>query len=276
MTNRTLCAVALALLPLRALAHGDFHTLIIEANKVIEQDPTNPEGYLKRGELYRLHQQWDAARVDFDRAESLGATPASLDLGRGRLYLDTEWPLSARAAFDRFLIAQPKHVEAFVLRGRALLKLGQALSAAEDFTRAIAASPEPGPELFIERAQLMAAAGAEHLPAALRGLDEGIEKLGPLVTLQLTAIDLELKQKNYDSALARLDRVAEKSPRKESWLARRGEILLQANRPDEAKQAFQSALKSLETLPPVRRNVPAVLELERRIKREIAALGKAP
>jgi predicted negative regulator of RcsB-dependent stress response len=93
--------------------------------------------------------------------------------------------------------------------------------------------------------------------------------------LQLFAIDLELKQKNVDGALARLEKVAEKSPRKESWLVRRGEILVQAGRSVEAKQAFESALAALDKLPPTRRNVPAMLELQRRIRAELERLGPA-
>ena len=118
---------------------------------------------------------------------------------------------------------------------------------------------------------------AEALPRPGRhtraGLDEGIQKLGPLVTLQLKAMDLELKQQNYDAALTRIDQITAKSPRKETWQARRGEILLQANRPAEAKAAFQAALKSLNTLPPARRNVPAARDLELRVRRELEQLN---
>jgi predicted negative regulator of RcsB-dependent stress response len=117
------------------------------------------------------------------------------------------------------------------------------------------------------------AVGPEQFPAALKGLDDGIKRLGPLVTLQLFAIDAELKQSNFDGALARVDQVAARSPRKETWLARRGEILRQAGRPAEAKRAYSDALAALKTLPPTRRNVPAMQELARRIQKEIDSLG---
>ena len=42
------------------------------------------------------------------------------------------------------------------------------------------------------------------LAQAIAGLDEGIQKLGPLVTLTLAAIDLEVARANYDAALQRL------------------------------------------------------------------------
>jgi len=255
--------------PWPAGAHPDLLVQIEEVTKQLEKEPNNPELYLKRGELWRAHVEWEAAYADYERASALAPDLAIIDLARGRLFLDSGWPLSARAILDRFLSRQPGHVEALILRARACTRLNLRLAAAQDYTRAINLSPEPGPDLFIERAQVFAAEGRDYLPSALQGLDEGIRKLGPLVTLQLFAIDMELKQNNVDGALARLDQVAQKSPRKETWLARRGEILQQAGRPEEARQAFQAALASFQTLPPTRRNVPAMLELERRLRRQV-------
>jgi len=266
-------ALAFLLAAAAAGAHGDFHTLITAANQDIEKDPTNPGLYLRRGELYRLHQQFESAQKDIDTAETLAPGMPVIDLFRARLLLDTAWPLSARAYLDRFLGTVTNHTEAFTLRSRAWARLGQPLYAAEDLARAIAVTPEGAPDLYIERAQALAEAGSDQLEAALQGLDEGMKRMGPLVTLQLTAIDLELRRKNHDGALARIDVVMQRSPRKESWLARKGEILLQAGRTEEAKKSYEAALAALNTLPPVRRNVPAVRDLERRIRLEIDHLS---
>src|SRR5262249_49018698 len=147
-----------------------------------------------------------------------------VDLARGKVLLAANWPVSAKLYLDRFLVAQPKHVDALITRARVQVKLGHRLAAAQDYTAAISLASEPAPEYYIERAQALAAEGGQYLDDALQGLDGGIKKLGPLVTLQLFAIDLEVKQKRYDGALARLDQIAAQSPRKEAWLARRGEI----------------------------------------------------
>jgi tetratricopeptide (TPR) repeat protein len=268
-------ALAFLLSVSTAFAHGDFHTLITAANQDIEKDPTNPALYLRRGELYRLHQQFESAQKDIDAAATLAPGLPGLDLARARLLLDTAWPLSARAHLDKFLGAVPNHTEAYTLRSRAWAGLGQPLYAAEDLSRAIAVTPEGAPDLYIERARTLAEAGPDQLEAALQGLDEGMKKMGSLVTLQLTAIDLELRRKNPDAALARIDVVMQRSPRKESWLARKGEILLQAGRTEEAKKSYEAALAALNTLPPVRRNVPAVRDLENRIRLEIDHLSGA-
>ena len=263
------------LAPTPAPAHGDFHSLITLANEDIAKDPSNADLYLRRGELYRLHQMYAEAESDILKAEALAPDMIMIELCRGRLRMDTAWPLSARAHFDQFLAKHPNHIEALTLRSRVWQQLGQPLFAADDLARAVAASPEGAPELYIERAQALAIAGPANLGSALAVLDQGIQRMGPLVTLQLTAIDLELRRANYDGALARVDAVAARSPRKESWLVRRGEILLQAGRAAEAKQAYQSALTALDTLPPTRRNVPAVADMEKRIRRELEQLNTA-
>jgi predicted negative regulator of RcsB-dependent stress response len=86
-------------------------------------------------------------------------------------------------------------------------------------------------------------------------------------------MDLESENKRYDAALTRLDQVMAKSPRKETWLERRGNILREAGRPGEARESYEAALKAMDTLPPARRYVPAMLELEKRLKESIQALG---
>lgn len=247
---------------------------IEQLTKEIEKDPGNVELYLRRGSLFRNHVDFEASYADFAKANSLAPQLATVDLMRGQLFLDWGWPLSARAYLDRFLTRQPNHVEGLVFRARALVKLNMRLAAVRDYDLALATSPEPGPDLFVERAQVLMAEGPEQAAAAVKGLDDGLKRLGPLVTLQLFAIDAELKIENYDGALARVDKVADRSPRKETWLARRAEILMQAGRPAEAKRAYESALAALQTLPPTRRNVPAMLELAKRIQREIDGLSK--
>lgn len=267
-------ALVLLLAATAARAHGDFHTLINDTNRDIEKEPKNPLLYLHRGELYRIHQQFDVAQADIAHAESLAPGLSALDLAKARLLFDTGWPLSARAHLDRFLKATPNHVEALILRSRVWTRLGQPLYAADDYSHAISQTPEGAPDLYIERAHSLASNGPDQIETALRGLDDGIKRMGPLVTLQLTAIELEMRRQNYDGALARVDTVMARSPRKETWLTRKGEILLQAGRADEAKKAYSEALTALGTLPPARRNVPAIADLESRIRQELDQLNR--
>jgi predicted Zn-dependent protease len=216
-----------------------------------------------------MHREWDAALADLDQAATLDPHLSVVDLARGRTLLEANWPIFAKVALDRFLAKQPTHADGLVTRARVLVKLNQPVAAADDFTRAIANRPEPEPYLFIERAQALVSIGDDKIDEALRGLEEGVKRLGPLVTLQLPAIELELKTKRYDAALARLETIAAQSPRKENWLARRAEILAQAGCPVEARAAQMAALAAIESLPPSRRQDKATLELEERLRTEL-------
>ena len=261
-------SLALALLatagaPL-ASAHDGLHEQIARVTARIRREPENASLYLKRGELYRLHRNWLRAAADYDRAARARPRLAVIDFARGRMLFEAGRPREAKIALDRFLRAEPGNAEALTTRGRVLVRLGRHAAGAQDFTRALSLVPEP--ELFIERAAALAAAGEPHAAEALGGLDEGIARYGPLVTLQLPAIELELRGKRYDAALARLETVAGQSTRQESWFARRGDILLRAGRVRAAREAFAAALAALESLPAAHRRTRAAIELEARVR----------
>lgn len=253
------------------LGHGAIDLQIKDVTDEIAKQPNSAELYMRRGELHRAHQDWDSAYADYERVEALEPRMTVVDLGRGKMFLEANWPRSAVITLDRYLANNTNNAEGLATRARAKVKLGLRRAAAEDYCAAIEHSAESRPELFLERAQALTAEGSQHFGDALQGLDAGMAKMGPLVTLQLYAIDLEMKQSHFDAALARLDKVSAQSPRKETWLARRGEILQQAGRPDEARKAFVDALTALDKLPQARRNVPAMQELEKRIRSAIAS-----
>ena len=272
MTTALRVLVLCLVVALPLAAHGDLHERIAALTKQIEDAPTNAELYLKRGELHRAHRDWKLALADYDRAVQLRSDLDVVELARGLTFFASGAPEPAIAALDRFLLKHPAHAEARLSRARSRAKLGRHEAAAEDFTRAIAQTTTPRPEYYLERAQALAALGDARIDDALRGLDEGIQTLGPIVTLQLSAIDFELRKNRHDAALARLDLITAQAARKESWLARRGDILERAGRYGEARQAYAKALAALEIMPASRRNKTAG-ELESRLRAAQARLG---
>lgn len=256
---------------LGVLLHGDLHEQIEAVTKQIEKEPGRADLYFKRGELRRFHEELKPAREDLDRAAELDPKLAVVDLARARLEQALGDPKAAIEAVDRFLAKEPGHGEARVVRARALAKRGDHAAAAEEYSRALAKLPEPRPEHYLERAQSLAA--LDRIDEAVRGLEEGMRKLGPIITLQLGALDLETRAKKYDAALDRLARIQADSPRKDPWLARRGDLLREAGRPREAREAYRAALAAMETLIPRQRQAKATVELEDRCR---AALEELP
>jgi tetratricopeptide (TPR) repeat protein len=261
-----ICVLAAGLLALPAAqAHPDLDWQISQMTTRIEADPRDAQLYLQRGELHRQHRDWSAAEADFLRARALQPDLAVVDFHIGQLKLDADLPKKAKQALDRFLAKEPDHARALVARARALARLGQPLAAVRDYDRALQAHGKdhrPEPTYYLERARALADAGPEHLDTAVKGLDEGLERLGQPVTLQLYAIELELERGRHDAALARLDRIASRANRQESWLVRRGEILESAGRTVEARGAYAAALDALEKLSVSRRGSRAMQRLQ--------------
>lgn len=253
------------LMPTMVRAHGDVHEQILKITEKIKLEPDNAQLHLRRGELHRIHMDWDTAEADYTRAAQLDPSMDGVELARGTMLLEAGRPQEAKDALDGFLKHNPDHIRGLVVRARALTAVDRNLDAERDYTRAISKMRRPLPEYYFERAKALAAEDEEHVDRALAGLDEGIKKLGPVVTLQLCAIDLELTVGRHDAALARLDAIMKQSARKERWLLRRGEILLEAGRVTEASEALKRGLNAIGALNPSRRKTQTTKELKKRL-----------
>ena len=253
---------SLSFVALSVSAHDGIHEQIIAITKELKKNPNNAILYLKRAELFRLHEEWDESEKDFDRAEKIDQDLAVVNLGRGKLWLDTKQFAKAETALTVFLAIEPESYEGVLTMARVLVNLKQSKRAVDYFTQAITIAPKDAAEIYLERAEVQSS--ASEFVQALAGIDEGIGILGNLVTLQSAAIDIELNRNNYDAALTRLDKLSNDMPQKESFFLRRGEILLTAGRKCEAKQSFSEAQHLFENLSRFRKNVRAIkIQMER-------------
>lgn len=257
---------------LEACAHADLLALIDGVTKRIAAEPKNASLYVLRGELYRAHADWKLAETDYDHAGQLDPKLDDVLLAKGKLAFDMGNDSDAKSKLDGFLTAQPLQVEGLVARAHTFARMGERLKAAADLGKAIENSQAPRPDYYLERSKWLAEASER--AEALKGLDDGIRRLGPLAALQLAAIELECAQSHFDSALKRLDQIAGLSAHKEKWLVQRGEILAQAGRRDEARQILDEAHTAIESLPIRIRTSPATSELRKRITDALASVEK--
>jgi tetratricopeptide (TPR) repeat protein len=255
---------------LAVAAHDGLHEQILAVTEQIKKEPRNARLYLKRAGLYRLHAEWKQSEKDFNAAEKLDAKLAVVNLGRGKLWLDAGQFSKAKRALEKFLVIEPRSFEGVVTLARVYAKLRQTDAAVRYFTESITLAPADSAELYLERAATLAA--ANRLTEALRGLDAGLEKFVNLVTLQTAAIDLEVRRRNYDAALARLDKLTASMERKESFLLRRGEILFSAKRGCEARSSLLEAKDGYNSMTSFRRNVRAVKEQIARLEKLLAKI----
>lgn len=227
-----------------AHAHPEIEAALTRIAERLAATPDDAALYLERGELYAKHEEWPLAEANYLRAAELSPRLPRLDLARGSLAFATAHPAEARVFFDRAVAAAPSDPEARILRGRTLAQLGLRPAALADYTAAFARLAEPRPELYLERAALFASPSE-----ALASLDEAIALLGPVHTLHLRALELELSLGRTDAALARLDLLAAATERPEGWLKRRGDVLAAAGRATEARATYAAAHAAIARLP---------------------------
>jgi tetratricopeptide (TPR) repeat protein len=253
-------------------AHDGLPARIAQVTRQIAADSSNASLYLERGALYRVARRWDAALADLERAAALDPTRIDVDRLRAVVLLALARHREAEAASTRYLTHTPSDHETLTVRARARVALGRYREAAADFTAALATRPLP--DLYIERARAERARGAAGLPAARRGLEEGLARLGSVITLELEALELELASRAYDEALARVDKLAGGAPRKDSWLRRRGDILERAGRREEAAESYRAALAAATSLPVWTQQAPATRALIADLHRQLTRLER--
>ena len=252
-----------------ACAHGLLHDRLAGVNRSIERAPGNAALYVKRGELHRLHNDWRAAEADFAAARRLAPEAIDVELASSRLAADRGLLPDADAALGRYLAARPDSEVALAARADLRVRMGLHSAAAADYASAIRVSSHPRVEYYLGQAQALANAGDDS--AALEVIAAGLARLGSLAVLEQWRVETLVRARRWDDALAHLDLMLDRAPRKETGLTRRAEILLLAERSDEARAAFDAARSAWEALPERQRATQAMIELRRRIDTAIAA-----
>lgn len=258
--GRLLTVSILLLLALSATvsAHEGLHERIEAATKAIKKDPKNAQLYLERAELYRKHSEFNLASRDLDTAKKLAPDMDVIELFRGRLLLSSGRYSNAEKTLAGFLAKSPANYEALVTMSDVKLALKKDAEATPYLSRAIELSPRDSIDLYIERAWLQLKIGRGE--DAVNGLDDGMVKLGRLISFETAAIDIEVARKNFSGAVSRLDSLILEMPRPWVFLVRKGEVLIIAGRGCEAVEPLVKAeagyqeIYSKVNVPPASRN----------------------
>jgi len=255
MACQWLAIVVLAMTP--AWGHGDIDSRIEKVSRELEQRPEDAELHLQRGWLHHLHADWTASLSDYDRAEQLAPAWAEVTLRRAKTLLAASRLPEARLEIDRHLAREPRSVDGRVTRAQIEVRMNEPLAAAADYSQAREASGRLDPDRYVEWARALAAPGVGRADEAIRVLDHAMAQLGPVPSLGLLALELEVGQRQFDQALVRIELLSRGATRRETWLERRGDVLQAAGRTEEARRAYSDAQDQLNRLPPrIRRRGP--------------------
>ena len=248
-----------------ASGHGDPNEKLAILDTKIENEANPLPHLLERSEIHRRHRHYDRAIDDLKRALAISPTNQRVHYHLGLNHLDKGDFASAETALRRYVEAVPRSPTGHVALARALARQDRHVAAAREYELAIAAQPTPVPDHYLARARAYRAAGEPYLDRAIKGLDEAMRELGPLITLRKLAIDIELARGNPAGAIDRIDDVLAGARRKETWLVRKGGILADIGRHDEAFAAFSSAREALDSLPARIRSSPAMATLDQTV-----------
>jgi len=228
----------------------DVHGQIVEMSQRIEKDPKNPELYLSRRRTLPTHPGMDRRNADYDRAFALKPLESSI-LPEAECS-GANWLLSAKITLIVSLQTKQSRRSARHSGENPKPNLRCVLKR-QGLHLAINLCTEQRSELYYERAQALARSNT-YARRQSRGSTKALRKLATGY-FGAFAIDIEVKDKQYDTALARLDTMAAKSPRKETWLAARSDILFKQEK-IKKRESIPGSPDAMETLPPARKNFP--------------------
>ena len=260
-----LVLVSVAVLVAGARGHGDRNEHLARLDAKIEANPSAVPLLLERSAAHRRLGHYEASLADLDRVLALSPDTHRVHYLRGLTHLGSGSLAEAEASLRRYLKSKPENAAGHTALAETLTGQGRHVAAGEQYTLAIAAQGVAVPDHYLARAKAYRAAGTPYLGLAVAGLDEGMSSIGPLVTLQRLAIEIELDRGDHARAIARIDEVLAKAPRKETWLVRKGRILASAGQEAAALDAFRRANAALESLPVRVRSSPAMTALRETI-----------
>jgi len=253
-----------------ARAHVEPGELVRETTALVAGHPDDPRVHLQQARAHRAARQWTAALDALTAAAARGADADEVAAERAVVLLAAGRPALARRELDRLLARRPDAFGARLQRARACLALGRPGHAARDFARAIPGMPQPRPEDVIAWHEALLSVGRGE--QALTALDAGMARLGPIVSLQLPAVDIEVALGHTERALARLDALLARTDNP-AWIARRGDVLARAGRRDEARTEYVRA-RSLITSRHRSAHGRGFAELDRRLDAALASLTR--
>lgn len=226
--------------------------------------------YHQRGVAYLHDGQYQNALRDLQRAATLG-DPAAVGFHLGVVYRHLMEPEAARASLDAYLEYAPGHPGALLQRAELLVERGDPASALEDYRALLAAAESAGPATYLAAADLMAGSPEHGVDAAIRLLDRGMARLGPVPLLQQRAVALESGLGRYDRAIKRLEAMAPEASDNPHWRVEMGRLLLTAGREEQAYPHLATARRQLAEL----RTTPARVQLSQELDALLAQLSVA-
>jgi tetratricopeptide (TPR) repeat protein len=246
----TLGALLVAVLaPSSGGAHPQANEQLRALDEKILAAPRDAKLYISRGNVHLDDGETAKALADFDKALELEPSLTVVHYLRAQALLSQGRSTLALEASRRFVELEPESAKGW----KGLARASAAVAADEDkptpeealaaYDRFFALATDPRPDDYLERAELFEQAG--RVDDAVRGLEAGVAKLGPLTALLHGALEIERESGDLESALKYARRLVETSPQIERWLIESARLELALGRREAARGSLDRASREL-------------------------------
>ncbi len=206
-------------------------------------DPTDAEGFSRRGAAFAARQDFDRAIADFTRACELAPTESKYFYQRALARLNDKQPVLARADLDQSLKLKPDDVSGLILRARLRLFDKDKTGARADLDAAAAVAPKQA-DSRLELGNLYSA--LDQFDIAIAQYDPWIGIHGDDPQLPEALNDRcwarALSGQNLDWAMNDCNRALRLRPQTAAFLDSRGMVELRQGKYDRAVSDYDLAL----------------------------------
>ncbi len=272
LARRVGLMAALLLGAVAATAHGPFHEQIQALTLELESKPSDVSLIARRCDIQRAHALWFEALADLVQLEKLAPADPTNGLRRGVILLGQGQAVEAVPYLVKWVEKHPDGIDERLALAQACMGAKQWTNAIRELSAVLASSAEARAQVFLDRARCQQQAG-DSATNILKGLDEGIARIGPTPQLIRHAAEVELDRGAVDAAVSRIGVMAERSERKERWLFEQGELFRRGGRLEDARRCYSNAIVALAALPPKFQRSLLSVELRRELEDRLGSVG---
>ncbi len=251
-------------------AHGPVHAQIDSLSKLITQYPDSLNLYFERGIYYQLDEDYERAIADFEKVLIMDKEVYTTYFPLSEIYFETEEYALASKYIDQYIKQFPQHANGQILYAKIHFALGDDDLAIIGFDNAIAIKKDKSsPEDFIHLANVWRIQNPEK---AYKVLEEGVQKIGPYVSLQKHLVGLANEHEWYDRSMQIINNILAKASRKEYWLLQKADLLVKQGKYEQAKSHYQNCLSEIEGLKSKIKETDYVQNISQKAKLALSAL----
>ncbi|NNF35633.1 MAG: hypothetical protein HKN68_16115 [Saprospiraceae bacterium] len=250
------------LIPLLFMFHGDLHERIQLVSSQIDDNDEDPELYVKRGDLYFQHENFQASISDFNQAIIRNTDQNNIFYLLARSYSELKEIDSTVYYLNRQLTQTPDYFRALQLLGHSYGELKQHELGARYLIDALDHIETRIPKNYLDIIDAYRKCETDfHTSQAIEWCDSAIRDLGALVVFYDRKIELCINSGMLTDAIQVLNEVIGLNHQKEKWMVKRAHIYLNIGMKTEALKDIKAASNTIEQLPSYKIKTPYIQKL---------------